>query len=63
MGANSNNGLNGAGVSTQGFINESLHTIQGGGRIICYLVNNGKIIINNGTMSFSARLPAPVRWT
>jgi hypothetical protein len=53
MGGNINNQLGNAGVSTQIFINDSLHTIQGGGTIATATTNNGKIIANNGTMSLT----------
>jgi hypothetical protein len=53
LGGNINNQLVNAGVSTQIFINSSLHTIQGGGTIAAPMTNNGKLIANNGTMSLS----------
>jgi hypothetical protein len=53
MGGNINNQLGNAGVSTQIFINDSLHTIQGGGTIAAAMTNNGKIKANNGTMSLT----------
>jgi hypothetical protein len=51
MGADSTNQMNGSGSLGQGFTNDSMHTIQGGGTINCSVVNHGKLIINNGTMS------------
>ena len=53
MGGDINNQLSNAGVSTQIFINDSMHTIQGGGTIATTTTNNGKIIANNGTMSLA----------
>ena len=53
MGGDINNQLGNAGVSTQIYINDSSHTIQGGGTIATATINNGKIIANNGTMSLT----------
>jgi hypothetical protein len=53
LGGNINNQLGNAGVSTQIYINDALHTIQGGGTIGTATTNNGKIIANNGTMSLT----------
>ena len=53
MGGNINNQLGNAGVSTQIYTNDSLHTIQGGGTIATATTNHGKIIANNGTMSLT----------
>jgi hypothetical protein len=53
MSSNSANQVNGAGVSDQGFINDSLHTIQGCGTINCYVVNNGHLLANNNAMTLN----------